>query len=59
MAALYNTGDSIEGERIACVCRKIVKQRLVSGSHAHRALELVVEGTPSKCFILKPVRALK
>lgn len=41
-----------------CVCRKIARERVIAGSHAHRAMELVVEGTPVKCFVLKPVRAL-
>jgi len=50
--------DSIEGERVVCICRKINRERLIAGSHAHRAMELVVEGTPVKCFVLKPVRAL-
>ncbi len=51
--------DCIEGERIVCVCRKIARQRVTAGSHAHRAMELVLEGTPVKCFVLKPVRALQ
>ena len=55
---LRNINDGIEGERVVCICRKVLKQRVVAGSHAHRALELVLEGTPAKCFVLKPVRAL-
>ena len=51
--------DSVEGERVVCVCRSIKRQRVIAGSHAHRALELVIEGTPAKCFVLKPVRALQ
>ena len=54
-----NINDSVEGERVVCICRKIAKQRVVVGSHAHRALEVVLEGTPVKCFVLKPVRALQ
>jgi len=50
--------DSIEGERVVCICRKLARERVVVGSHAHRAMELVLEGTPVKCFVLKPVRAL-
>lgn len=50
--------DSVEGERIVCVCHRIAKQRVVVGSHAHRALELVLEGTPVKCFVLKPLRSI-
>ncbi len=50
--------DSVEGERVVCICRKIAKQRVVVGSHAHRAMEIVLEGTPVKCFVLKPVRAV-
>ncbi len=55
---LTGVSDGIQGERIVCVCRRIRSQRVVHGSHAHRAMEIVVEGTPVKCFILKPVRAL-
>lgn len=54
-----NISDSVEGERVVCICRKVAKQRVVIGSHAQRALELVLEGTPVKCFVLKPVRALQ
>ncbi|HID26406.1 MAG TPA: hypothetical protein EYP22_00945 [Methanosarcinales archaeon] len=57
MTILYEVNDGIAGERIVCVCRKIYSKRVVSGSHSHRALELVINGTPAKCFILKPVRA--
>lgn len=55
---LTSVNDGIQGERIVCICRKIKSKRIVSGTHAHRAMELVIEGTPAKCFILKPVRAL-
>ncbi|MBI3412522.1 MAG: hypothetical protein HY051_00385 [Candidatus Aenigmarchaeota archaeon] len=56
---LTGVNDGIQGERVVCICRKINKQRIVVGSSAHRALELVLEGTPAKCFVLKPVRALQ
>lgn len=59
MTILTSINDSIQGERVVCVCRKIARNRVVSGSHAHRAIELTLEGTPVKCFILKPVRALQ
>lgn len=59
MTKLLGVNDSIEGERVVCVCRKIARNRVVSGSHAHRAIELTLEGTPVKCFVLKPVRALQ
>jgi hypothetical protein len=55
---LYGVNDGIEGERIVCICRAIRRKRIVAGSHAHRAMEMVIEGTPAKCFVLKPVRAL-
>ena len=55
---LTNVNDGIQGERIVCICRAVRRRRVVPGSHAHRALEMVIEGTPAKCFILKPMRAL-
>ena len=55
---LTSVNDGIQGERIVCVCRTVRSKRVVPGSHAHRALEIVVEGTPARCFILKSVRAL-
>jgi hypothetical protein len=56
---LHNAHDGVKGERIVCICRSIKRQRVVPGSHAHRAIEIVVEGTPAKCFVLKPVRSLQ
>ena len=56
---LTATHDGIQGERVVCICRNIKSKRIVSGSYAHRAMEIVIEGTPAKCFILKPVRALR
>jgi len=59
MTNLFGINDSVQGERIVCICRKIARNRVVVGSHAHRAIELTLEGTPVKCFVLKPVRALQ
>jgi len=59
MTTLYQPGDAVEGERLACICRKVVRKQVVVGSHAHRALEVVLQGTPARCAILRPVRALK
>ena len=56
---LTSANDGILGERIVCMCRAMRSRRIVPGSHAHRALEMVIDGTPAKCFILKPVRALQ
>lgn len=55
---LTNVNDGIQGERIVCICRVVRSKRVMPGSHAHRAMEMVIEGTPAKCYILKPVRAL-
>jgi predicted NAD/FAD-binding protein len=59
MTILHGPEDGIEGERILCICRKIASKRVVPGTHLHRALELVISGTPTKCFILKPLRYSK
>ena len=52
-------GDSIEGERIGCVFRRVKRERIVMGSGRHRAIDIVLEGTPAKAWILKPIRFLK
>ena len=51
-------GDGIEGERLGCKFRRIRAERVVVGSGRHRAVEIVIEGTPAKAWVLKPLRAL-
>lgn len=51
-------GDGIEGERLGCKFRRIRAERVVVGSGQHRAVEMVIEGTPAKAWVLKPLRAL-
>lgn len=51
-------GDSVEGERLACKFRRIKSERVVVGSGKHRAMEMVIEGTPANAWVLKPLRAL-
>ncbi len=52
-------GDSIEGERLGCIFRRTKRERVVMGSGRHRAMEIVIEGTPAKAWVLKPLRALE
>ncbi len=52
-------GDTIEGERLGCTLRRVKRERLVVGSARHRAMEMVIEGTPARAWILKPLRALR
>jgi hypothetical protein len=52
-------GDGIEGERLGCIFRRIKRERITVGSGRHRAEEMVVESTPAKAWVLKPLRALK
>jgi hypothetical protein len=52
-------GDSIEGERLGCLLRKIRREHIVAGSGRHRAIEIIIEGTPAKAWVLKPLRVLK
>jgi hypothetical protein len=52
-------GDGIEGERLECVFRRAKRERVVVGSGRHRAIEIVIEGTPAKAWVLKPLRALE
>jgi len=51
-------GDGIEGERLGCKFRRARRDRVVMGSGRHRAVEVVIEGTPAKAWVLKPLRAL-
>jgi len=51
-------GDGVEGERLVCTFRRVKRERVVMGSGRHRAMEIVVEGTPAKAWVLKPLRAL-
>ncbi|MEW5995518.1 MAG: hypothetical protein AB1476_04285 [Candidatus Hadarchaeota archaeon] len=39
--------------------KKVKRERIVAGSGRHRAVEAVVEGTPAKAWVLKPLRALE
>lgn len=51
-------GDGIDGERLGCKFRKVKRKHVVAGSGRHRAIEIVIEGTPAKAWVLKPLRAL-
>lgn len=51
-------GDGIEGERLGCIFRRVKRERIAI-SRRHRAVEMVVEGTPAKAWVLKPLRALE
>lgn len=51
-------GNGIEGERLGCKFRRTKRERVVMGSGRHRAVEVVIEGTPAKAWVLKPLRAL-
>lgn len=52
-------GDAIEGERLGCTLRRVKRKRLVVGGARHRAIEIVIEGTPARAWVLKPLRALR
>ena len=52
MPTYYNYGDAIRGERIICQLRRINKPRTISGTYAHRALELTL--ADAYCVIRTP-----
>ncbi|HYY47451.1 MAG TPA: hypothetical protein VFA17_02055 [Thermoplasmata archaeon] len=56
MASLRNLGDSVEGEKLAAVVRKIGRVIVISGTGAHRAQRVYVWGDPARCYVDKPVR---
>jgi len=49
-------GQRIQGEKIRCVGRKVSKTRLIHYTHAHRAIELFVEGYPAVAEVIKSWR---
>lgn len=56
MAELRDVGDSVVGEKLVAVGRKVGRVFVVSGTGAHRARRVYVFGKPARCYVDKPVR---
>ena len=55
---LRGRGDTIEGEKIVAVGRKISKPIIIPETARHRAQQIHIYGTPAKCYVDKPIRIL-
>lgn len=56
MAELARVGDSVVGEKLAAVGRKVSRVFVITGTSAHRAQRVYVWGKPARCYVDKPVR---
>ena len=56
MAELRDVGDSVAGEKLAAVGRKVGRVFVITGSGAHRAQRVYVWGDPARCYVDKPIR---
>ena len=56
MAELREVGDSVAGEKLVAVGRKVGRLFVVAGTGAHRAQRVYVWGGPARCYIDRPIR---
>ena len=56
MAELRGVGDSVAGEKLATVGRKVGRVFVITGTGAHRAQRVYVWGDPARCYVDKPIR---
>ena len=56
MAELRELADSVAGEKLAAVGRKVGRVLVISGTGAHRAQRVYVWGEPARCYVDKPIR---
>ena len=56
MTELRDVGDSVAGEKLAAVGRKIGHVIVISGTGAHRAQRVYIWGDPARCYVDKPIR---
>lgn len=56
MAELLSVGDSVAGEKLAAIGRKIGRVFVISGTGAHRAQRVYIWGDPARCFVDKAIR---
>ena len=56
MAELGSVGDSVVGEKLAAVGRKVGRVFVITGTGAHRAQRLYIWGDPARCYVDKAIR---
>ena len=49
-------GDSVAGEKLAVVGRKVGRVFVITGMGAHRAQRVYIWGDPACCYVDKPIR---
>ena len=56
MTELGSVGDSVVGEKLAAVGRKVGRVFVITGTGAHRAQRVYIWGDPAHCYVDKPIR---
>lgn len=56
MAEIGNVGDSVVGEKLVAVGRKIGRVFVIPGTGAHRAQRVYIWDRPARCYVDRPVR---
>ena len=58
MTELGSAGDSVTGEKLAAVGRRIGRVFVITGTGAHRAQRVYIWGEPARCYVDKAIRRL-
>ncbi len=56
MSELGSVGDSVAGEKLAAVGRKIDRVFVITGTGAHRTQRVYIWEDPARCYVDKPIR---
>jgi hypothetical protein len=56
LSELGSFGDSVVGEKLAAVGRKVGCVFVISGTAAHRAQRVYIWGDPARCYVDKAIR---
>jgi len=51
-----SVGDSVAGEKLASVGRKIGRVFVITGTGARRTQRVYIWGDPAHCYVDKPIR---
>lgn len=56
MTELGDIGDSVVGEKLAVVGRKVGRVFVIAGTGAHRTQRVYIWGDPARCYVDKAIR---
>ena len=56
MTELGSVGDSVVGEKLAAVGRKVGRVFVIMGTGAHRGQWVYIWGDPARCYVDKAIR---